>query len=68
MLWKPSDTAVLSNYIIYQILEEAGRLLNFFIKILFIAFQGFRRVLFHFCRRRDQCLVMRLREARIWQP
>ena len=23
-LWKPSDTAVLSNYIIYQILEEAG--------------------------------------------
>uniref|UniRef100_A0A914CFX0 Multifunctional fusion protein n=1 Tax=Acrobeloides nanus TaxID=290746 RepID=A0A914CFX0_9BILA len=24
VLWKPSDTAVLSNYIIYQILEEAG--------------------------------------------
>ena len=24
VLWKPSDTAVLSNYIIYEILEEAG--------------------------------------------
>uniref|UniRef100_A0A915EGD6 Aldehyde dehydrogenase domain-containing protein n=1 Tax=Ditylenchus dipsaci TaxID=166011 RepID=A0A915EGD6_9BILA len=24
VMWKPSDTAVLSNYIIYQILEEAG--------------------------------------------
>ncbi|KJH42804.1 1-pyrroline-5-carboxylate dehydrogenase [Dictyocaulus viviparus] len=24
VLWKPSDTAVLSNYIIYQLLEEAG--------------------------------------------
>ncbi|KAI6242930.1 Multifunctional fusion protein [Aphelenchoides fujianensis] len=24
VLWKPSDTAVLSNYIIYKILEEAG--------------------------------------------
>ncbi|TKR81767.1 hypothetical protein L596_015590 [Steinernema carpocapsae] len=24
VLWKPSNTAVLSNYIIYQILEEAG--------------------------------------------
>ncbi|CAD5216037.1 unnamed protein product [Bursaphelenchus xylophilus] len=24
VLWKPSDTAVLSNYIIYQIMEEAG--------------------------------------------
>lgn len=25
-LWKPSNTAVLSNYIIYEILEEAGQL------------------------------------------
>lgn len=25
VLWKPSDTAVLSNYIIYKILEEAGK-------------------------------------------
>lgn len=24
VLWKPSDTAILSNYIVYQILEEAG--------------------------------------------
>ncbi|VDL76292.1 unnamed protein product [Nippostrongylus brasiliensis] len=24
VLWKPSDTAVLSNYIIYELLEEAG--------------------------------------------
>ncbi|CAD5211782.1 unnamed protein product [Bursaphelenchus okinawaensis] len=24
VMWKPSDTAVLSNYIIYEILEEAG--------------------------------------------
>lgn len=24
VLWKPSDTALLSNYIIYQLLEEAG--------------------------------------------
>lgn len=31
-LWKPSDTAVLSNYIIYEILEEAGE--NF--KFIFI--------------------------------
>ena len=23
-LWKPSDTAVLSNYIVYELLEEAG--------------------------------------------
>ena len=23
-LWKPSDTAVLSNYLIYELLEEAG--------------------------------------------
>lgn len=25
VLWKPSDTAVLSNYIIYELLEEAGQ-------------------------------------------
>lgn len=24
VLWKPSDTAVLSNYIVFQLLEEAG--------------------------------------------
>ena len=24
MLWKPSDTAVLSNWVIYQIMREAG--------------------------------------------
>lgn len=24
MLWKPSDTAMLSNYLVYQILEECG--------------------------------------------
>lgn len=24
VLWKPSDTAVLSNYLVYKILEEAG--------------------------------------------
>ncbi|CAJ0573166.1 unnamed protein product, partial [Mesorhabditis spiculigera] len=24
VLWKPSDTSVLSNYVVYQILEEAG--------------------------------------------
>lgn len=24
VLWKPSDTAVLSNYIVYKLLEEAG--------------------------------------------
>ena len=24
VLWKPSDTAVLSNYVIFQLLEEAG--------------------------------------------
>ena len=24
VLWKPSDTALLSNYVVYQILEEAG--------------------------------------------
>ena len=23
-LWKPSDTAVLSNYLVYQILRECG--------------------------------------------
>lgn len=24
MLWKPSDTAILSNWVIYEIMREAG--------------------------------------------
>ena len=24
MLWKPSDTAVLSNYLVFKIMEESG--------------------------------------------